>query len=97
MANKTITIELTGPAEVIDPSMLAFCKQNGWQETVVIDGQEVENPETKEDKARDVIRAFIMETVKAYNINQAREQAALDAATQTEGAIGLTTLTLTVE
>lgn len=96
MADKTITIELTGPAEVIDPSLVAVCKQNGWQEQVTVNGELVDNPLTKEDKARDVIRTFLMESVKAYNIEQARIAAAQAAASETAAAIDLTTLTLTV-
>lgn len=87
MTDKTITITLTGPDAVITPSLDAFVRQYGWTEQA---------EETREAKARLIIRQFIMDTVKAYNIDQARTAAATAAQSQTEQAIDLTTLTLTV-
>jgi hypothetical protein len=85
---KIINLQIFGEAEVIDAAMDAFVKQNGWTE---------ESDETKEDKARLVLRAFIMETVKAYNINQTQIQAREVAEAQTASALDLTTMILTIE
>lgn len=88
MTDKVINLAITGNAAIIDAAMDAFVKQNGWTE---------ESEQTKEQKAREVLRAFIMETVTAYNINQAQIAARESAQAQTEGALDLTTMTLTVE
>lgn len=88
MTDKTINLAITGDESVIDAAMDAFVKQNGWAEDSEL---------TKEQKAREVLRAFIMETVAAYNVNQAQIAAREAAATQTAAALDLTTMTLTVE
>lgn len=88
MTDKTINLAITGDAAVIEGAMDAFVKQNGWTE---------ESEQTQEEKAREVLRAFIMETVRAYNINQAQFAAREAAASQTAAALDLTTMTLTVE
>jgi hypothetical protein len=87
MTDKTINLAITGDGTVIDAAMDAFVKQNGWT---------AESTETQEHKARDVLRAFIMQSVEAYNINQAKDAAAAAAKAQTEAALDLTTMTLTV-
>ncbi len=87
MTDKTINLAITGVAEVIDAAMDAFVRQNGWTE---------ESEQTKEEKAREVLRAFIMQTVEAYNVNQAQIAAREAAAAQTAAALDLTTMTLTV-
>ena len=86
--DKIINLQISGVAEVIDAAMDAFVKQNGWTE---------ESEETKEKKARLILRAFIMETVSAYNINQAQIQAREAAQAQTAQALDLTTMILTIE
>lgn len=88
MTNKTINLAITGVAEVIDAAMDAFVRQNGWTE---------ESEQTKEEKAREVLRNFIMQTVEAYNVNQAQIAAREAAAAQTAAALDLTTMVLTVE
>jgi len=92
MTDKTINLEITGDEAVIDAAMDSFVKQNGWTEQV--NGEP--NPVSKENKAREVLRAFIMQTVAAYNINQAQIAAREAAAAQTATALDLTTMTLTV-
>lgn len=87
MAQKEFTLKLYGPEEIMDPAIIAFCKQNGWTEKVFVNGEEIDNPTTLVMKTREVMRAFILETVKAWNISQAREQAARQASIQTETAI----------
>jgi hypothetical protein len=87
MTDKTINLAITGVAEVIDAAMDAFVRQNGWT---------TESEQTQEEKAREVLRGFIMETVQAYNINAAQIAAREAAAAQTAAALDLTTMTLTV-
>lgn len=93
MADKTVNLEITGNEQVIDAAMDAFVKQNGWVETLPNGNA---NPQTKEQKAREVLRAFIMQTVEAYNVNQAQIAAAEAARAQTGAALDLTTMVLTV-
>lgn len=93
MANKTITIAIIGPEEVVTPSLEAFARKYGWHEAMVdAEGE----PVTKESVARLAIRQFIMDTVKSYNIEQAQIAAAAAAEAATSEAIDLTALTLTV-
>ena len=87
MTDKTINLAITGNEAVIDAAMDAFVKQNGWTP---------ESEQTQEEKAREVLRSFIMETVQAYNINAAQIAAREAAAAQTLAALDLTTMTLTV-
>jgi hypothetical protein len=87
MTNKTINLAITGNEAVIDAAMDAFVRQNGWTE---------ESEQSKNEKAREVLRGFIMETVTAYNINQAQIAAREAAAAQTAAALDLTTMVLTV-
>lgn len=88
MTDKTINLAITGPAPYIDAALDSFVKQNGWTEDSEL---------TKEQKAREVLRAFIMQTVEAYNITQAQQAARDAAAAQTAAALDLTTMILTVE
>lgn len=92
MAEKTITIEITGDEAVIVPALDAFVKQYGWTEE--IDGKP--NPETKEVKARAILRQFMIEVIKAYNIKQAEKLAREQAGSQTDSALDLTVMTLEV-
>lgn len=87
MADKTLTISIVGDELIIDPALDAFVRQNGWK-----DG----DTQTQTDKARDVIRAFIMEQVTNYNVAQAISAAAATAAAQTNGALDMTTMTISV-
>lgn len=93
MANKIITITITGPEEVVTSSLEAFARKYGWHEAMTdVEGE----PVTKESVARTAIRQFIMDTVKSYNIEQAQAAAAAVAEAATSEAIDLTTLKLTV-
>lgn len=91
MTDKTIKIELIGEQSLIDGGIAAFCLQHGYQLTVENEeGQEVQNTQPFLDYARGVLSNFMRDSIKAYNIEQARlaaEQAALDAATQSLDAI----------
>ncbi len=87
MTNKTINIAITDNEAVIDAAMDAFVRQNGWTE---------ESEQSKNEKAREVLRDFIMETVTAYNITQAQNAATQAAKAQTAAAFDLTTMVLTV-
>lgn len=84
---KTITLEITGEDAVIDAALDAFVRQYGWTE---------ETEETQVEKARAVLRGFIMETVKAHNIKAAEDLARSAAATETEAALDTTTMTVAV-
>ena len=92
MEPRTSTIELTGPASVIDPALDTFARMGGWRETV--DG--APNPESREERARLMVRQFIMQTVEAGNVKAAQEAARLAAQAATAQAIDATTMTLIV-
>jgi hypothetical protein len=96
MADKTVTIEVTGPDVVIDGALDAFVRQHGWADSVGVDekGQPVPNPETKELKARTVIRQFMIDSIKAWNIRQAEVAARAAAVGASESALDTTKMTL---
>jgi hypothetical protein len=87
MTDKTINLAITGDETVIDAAMDAFVRQNGWTE---------ESTETMNEKAKEVLRAFMMQTVEAYNITQAEIAAREAAVAQTAAAFDLTSMVLTV-
>ncbi|NDC56926.1 MAG: hypothetical protein EBZ69_09020 [Alphaproteobacteria bacterium] len=84
MADKTITIQITGPSQIIDASMLAIVRNNGW-----IEG----DPLTVEQKGREVVRAFLIQQAQQWNARQAL----LAAEQQTFEAVDATTMTLSVQ
>lgn len=96
MADKTIEIQITGPEEVIDPSLDSFVKFHGWTEQI-FDGENwVGNTETKELCARRVIRQFVIDCIKAESAKEAQQAATEQARAAVDGAIDLTTMTLQV-
>ncbi|NDG03595.1 MAG: hypothetical protein EB119_10505 [Synechococcaceae bacterium WBB_34_004] len=84
MADKTITIQITGPAQIIDASMLAIVRNNGWTEG---------DPLTVDQKGREVVRAFLIQQAQQWNARQAL----LQAEQQTSEAVDATTMTLSVQ
>lgn len=86
MEPKTLTLELTGPAAVIDAALDAFARQHGWRDA------DADGPQA--DFARLALRRFLLESVTAWNVRAAQLAAADAAAGQTEAAMDLATLTL---
>lgn len=93
MADKTVTVTITGPEEVMDPAIDSFVRQYGWTEEV--DG--VPTTETKEERARAILRGFMIDVIKAYNIKQAELFVRETATTQSDQALDATTMTLVIE
>jgi hypothetical protein len=87
MANRSLTMILTGPAELVDAGVDAVARTYGWK-----DGPD--ETRTKEDVVREAIRRFLRETVTAFNMQAAREQAAAAAQEQTTGALDALEMTL---
>jgi len=95
MANKTITISITGPEEVVTPSLNVFAMQYGWEAEVKDEkGDMVPNPTTASDKAKGVLRGFIIDSIKAYNVGKAQDVSRKSAMDQTDTAVELTVMTL---
>lgn len=93
MTTKFIRITMSGPAEVVDASLDAFVRQYGWTDEVL--GEP--NPQSKEDRAREVLFAFILDTVKFYNRRMAEEAAAQVAQAAVDALVPLTSLELVVD
>lgn len=93
MATKRLVLTFEGKAETVDAAVDAFVRQYGWTpETVDAEG----NPVTQQEKARQIIRQYFLDTVTAYNVERAKELAASQAKTATEQAmVDDTELTLT--
>jgi len=53
-------------------------------EKVIIDGQEVDNPETVAQFSNRIVRQFLAENVNAYEIKLAKEQAAANLNTNVD-------------
>lgn len=85
MVNKKICIELEGDETLLDGGIEAFCYQNNYQDKITdIEGNEIDNPQTKLDFAKDKLSDFMRQTIKAYNIEQAKILAAETAKVQSE-------------
>lgn len=94
MAQKKIVLELVGEESLIDASLDAFVRQYGWtEESVDADN----NPITKEFKAKEILRLFIVDVVTAYNVNQAKITAAEATTQATWAALGGADLSLSTE
>jgi len=50
-----------------------FCAQYGYQETITgEDGREIPNPGSKKDFANEKIKSFIVQTINARRVDEAR-------------------------
>lgn len=90
--DKTLVLELTGPAEILDAGIDSIARQYGWHDEVpdpANPGQTIPNPTAKEDTVREAIRKFLRESAGAWNVQAAREMAARQAAEQTVGALDM--------
>ena len=94
---KTITIEITGDGDIIEAALDSFVRQQGWTDTVMLEGETVPNPVSKADAGRQAIMRFIMENVAAYNGEAAAIAAKAQAIEASTTAMYQTVLTLTVE
>lgn len=86
-------MDITGDESIIDAAINAFVRQHGWTDEV--NGEP--NPVTKTEAARTILLQFIMDTVTAYNTEQAAAAARIAAAEATETALYSTVMTLTVD
>lgn len=89
MADKTIRVTMTGPAEIVDASLDSFARLHGWNEGI--------QGLTKETVAQAALFKFILESVRTWNIQQAQTQAAQLAAAAVDAQVPQTTLELVVE
>jgi nitroimidazol reductase NimA-like FMN-containing flavoprotein (pyridoxamine 5'-phosphate oxidase superfamily) len=95
MTNKKICIELIGNAQLLDGGIEAFVYQNGYQDKIVdTENNEIDNPKTKLEFARDVLSKFMRENIIAYKVEIARTQAA--ETTKTSSETELDTMTISV-
>jgi hypothetical protein len=90
---KTVRIAMSGPGEVVDTCLDAFVRLHGWTDTV---GGEP-NPVSQAEKARRVLFAYILDSVKFYQRQQAEAAAIAAAHAAVEQLVPLTSLTLEVE
>lgn len=69
----------------VDRVLLAIAKNYGRPETIIVEGvgedptQEIENPETLAQFANRIVRNFLSENVRAYEIREAKRLAAEQA------------------
>ena len=92
MADTKICLELSGASELLNAGVDAFVYQNGYTDKIINDdGLEIDNPITKLNFARNILRDFMRQNIAAYNINKAKQDAALIAeAATTESLDALT-------
>lgn len=90
---KKLVLTLEGIPSSVDAALDSFVRQYGWTE----DTKDSEgNPVTKEAKATEVIRQYLLDSVIAYNVDAAKKAAETAARTQTEQRfVDDTDLTLT--
>jgi hypothetical protein len=68
----------------------AICQNYGWKESVPNpsytsdngESKTIENPENKGDFTHRMVRGFLSEHVKAYEVNKARDEAAANINTE---------------
>lgn len=76
------TIQVTTPNDQLARAVTALTNLYGYKETITdAEGNEVPNPQTKNDFARQQVARFIKEAVKQYEAEEARrlaEQNVLD-------------------
>lgn len=87
MADKTITVTMTGPEGVVTSSLDAFVRQHGWAEG---------GPLTREQFARQVLFDFILAGVRAYSVSRAQALAGEQAVRAVDAQASLTTLSLVI-
>jgi len=101
MADKTLSISITGDEQIIEPALAAFCFQGGYRDDVYVlneegDSEVVPNPVTMLDFAKQRLSEFFRNEVAQYNVAQAQKQAADTAQAQTLGAMDLVTMNVTI-
>jgi hypothetical protein len=88
MADKTITITMTGPEEIVLPSLDAFVRQHGWSEG---------HPLAPVQFARQVLREFILAGVRSFSVSQAQALAGQQAVQAVEAQASQTSIEVAVE
>lgn len=81
MTNKTLWFGLTGDQSIIENGVRTFALATGWQEKIVVDGEEVDNPVTDQDHASGKLYNFVSEVIQSYSANlgaEAGRKAALE-------------------
>ena len=77
MTSAKICFELSGATETLDAGLDAFVYQNGYVDIIINDeDEEIDNPISKLTFARDILRTFMRQSISAYNINKAKQEAA---------------------
>lgn len=90
--DKTLTLTLTGPGELVDACLDLFARWHGWTD----DPPAWAEPRTREEAARLALRSYMIESAKAEAARQASVAVAA-AAGQAEAVAASLTLILAVE
>lgn len=59
----SISIKITGNESVLTGGILSFAKANGWEETVLVDGEQVPNPITAHEFCSAPIATFFLDKI----------------------------------
>ena len=83
-----LVMTLEGSNEVIEQSIDAFSRQNGWTP---------ESEKTQLQFSRDVLAAYLRENIVAYNAIKAAEEASKQSKLQTESILENTALSVEIK
>ena len=70
-----LQISLEGSDQDIDAIADAFARFHGWQDTVCIANDDVDNPVSKLDHMAQKIRDIVLKDASTYRIRQAQDEA----------------------
>lgn len=83
MAN--LSFSITVPDNKLNEIIEYFVKNQGYQDTLLIDGQTIQNPETRTQAARRFILEYVKGHYKAYKVRVDTNSAKDSAITYAEG------------
>lgn len=93
MPLKKISLIYEGEEELINAALEALSKRGGWKQLTQAELDAGKVQKTKEEVAKAFVTNFIRNTVKEYNAQQAR----LQAAVQSEQSLDLISVTILEE
>ena len=94
---KSINFTLSGEDKEIDDGIIGFAKATGWTPTVIIDGEEVDNPVTVEEHGSNKMFEYLKDTLIAYNADWGAEWGRKQAMEETEARLSEVQHTLNVQ
>jgi len=98
MADKTITLSISGPEEILIPTLESFAAYYGWEAQVKDDqGDLIPNPVSQFEKAEQILHGFIFEAASVQEVNKVQDAARKAAVLQKESAMNQTSVAIAIK